>query len=75
MMEKSAGKAGPLIAQRMQDWLQDRDLASVRERESLARLPEAGRPSWQKLWEEVEAMRQRAAEKPAAVNQKSKSGR
>src|SRR5262249_31206140 len=35
MLEKSAGKAGPMIAQRMQHWLQDADFAGVRGAESL----------------------------------------
>ncbi len=75
LIEKSAEKASPMIAQQMQHWLQDSDLAGVRGRESLAWLPEAERASWQKLWDEVEAMRQRAAEKPAAANEKNKGGR
>jgi hypothetical protein len=62
LMEKNADKAGPEIAQRMQHWLQDTDFAGVRGPEALARLPEAERKEWQKLWQEVEALRQRAAE-------------
>jgi hypothetical protein len=50
----------------MQHWLDDSDLAGVRGADALARLPEAERPEWQKLWEEVEAMRRRAAERPAS---------
>jgi serine/threonine protein kinase/tetratricopeptide (TPR) repeat protein len=67
-MEKSAGKAGPLIAQRMQHWLQDGDFAGLRGREALARLPEVEHEKWQKLWEEVEVLRRRSAgsAKPAA---------
>ena len=61
VMDKSADKAGPEIAQRMQDWLQDTDFTGVRGPAALDRLPEAERGDWQKLWEEVEALRQRAA--------------
>jgi tetratricopeptide (TPR) repeat protein len=68
VMEKSAGKAGPAIAQRMQHWLQDEDFAGVRDTDTLARLPEAERGEWKNLWEEVEAMRQRAAKRPAAAS-------
>jgi hypothetical protein len=32
----------------------------VRGPEALAKLPQAERKGWQKLWEEVEALRQRA---------------
>jgi tetratricopeptide (TPR) repeat protein len=63
LMDKSAGKAGPAIAQRMQHWLKDDDFAGVREADALARLPEAERKEWQKLWQEVEALRQQAAAK------------
>jgi hypothetical protein len=52
-MDKSAGKAGPAIAQRMQHWLQDTDFAGVRGAEALARLPEGERQSWQQLWADV----------------------
>jgi hypothetical protein len=45
---------------RMQHWLQDADFTGVRGPKSLAQLPEAERKEWQKLWEEVEALRMRA---------------
>jgi serine/threonine-protein kinase len=63
LMEQNADKAGPEIAQRMQHWLQDTDFAGVRGPDALARLPEAERPPWQNLWEEVEALRMRATGK------------
>jgi Flp pilus assembly protein TadD len=61
VMDKSADKAGSEIAQRMQYWLQDTDFSGVRGSAALGRLPEAERGDWQKLWEEVEVLRQRAA--------------
>jgi len=64
VMDKFAGKAGPEIAQQMQHWLQDTDFTGVRGPEALGRLPAAERGDWRKLWEEVDALRQRAA-KPA----------
>jgi serine/threonine-protein kinase len=63
-MEKSADKAGHEIARRMQHWLQDTDFAGVRGAESLAQLQEAERQPWQKLWEEVESLRQQAEQQP-----------
>jgi Flp pilus assembly protein TadD len=68
VMEKNADDASPKIAQRMQHWLQNTDFAGVRGPEALARLPEAERKEWQKLWEEVEELRQRAGGKPAAAS-------
>jgi hypothetical protein len=62
-------RCGPEIAKLLQHWLQDADFAGVRGNESLARLPEAERKEWQKLWEEVETLRQHAAAKrPAAAS-------
>jgi serine/threonine-protein kinase len=67
-MEKSAGKLSPVIAQRMQHWLTDRDFNLVRGHANLAQLPEAERQEWQKLWQEVEALRQSAARQPTAAS-------
>jgi serine/threonine protein kinase/Tfp pilus assembly protein PilF len=67
-MEKVADKAGLTIAQRMQHWLQDIDFAGVRGAESLARLPEAERKDWHKLWGEVEELLQRAAQQPKTAS-------
>jgi hypothetical protein len=64
LLEKAADKVAPLIAQRMQHWLQDSDFVDVREAEALSRLPESERKEWHKLWEDVEALRQRAAQRP-----------
>jgi tetratricopeptide (TPR) repeat protein len=64
VMQKSPDKDGPAIAQRMQHWLQDEDFAGVRGDKALAKLSEAERKDWQKLWQEVETLRQRAAGQP-----------
>jgi tetratricopeptide (TPR) repeat protein len=56
VMEKSAGKAGPEIAQRMQHWLQDTDFAGVRGDKALDKLPEPERAAWRKLWADVAEM-------------------
>ncbi len=68
VLEKSAGKAGPAIAQRMQHWLQDGDFARVRGEKTPAKLPEPERKEWQKLWQEVEALRQRAAQASKTIS-------
>jgi superkiller protein 3 len=64
LTEKAADKASPAVGQRMQHWLEDDDLAGVRAAESLARLQEMERKDWQKLWQEVEALRQHVARRP-----------
>jgi tetratricopeptide (TPR) repeat protein/serine/threonine protein kinase len=61
LLDKDPNKAGPAVLQTMQHWQGDADFASVRGPEALARLPEAERPQWQELWQEVAALQKRAA--------------
>jgi tetratricopeptide (TPR) repeat protein len=61
--EKPEPKARALVGQTMQHWRKDRDLAGVRDQEGLAKLPEAERAEWRKLWAEVEALLQRSQAK------------
>jgi hypothetical protein len=42
--------------EKLQIWKDDSDLASVRDPEPLAKLPEAERKQWQALWAEVDAL-------------------
>jgi serine/threonine-protein kinase len=72
VMEKSAGKAGPVIAQRMQHWLQDTDFAGMRGDKELAKLPEEERAAWRKLWDDVAEMLAQAQRK-APVGKKSEA--
>jgi serine/threonine protein kinase/Flp pilus assembly protein TadD len=60
LLDSKAEKAGPAVAQKMAQWLDDPGFAGLRGPEALARLPAAERADWQKLWQEVEALRQRA---------------
>jgi Flp pilus assembly protein TadD len=64
VLEKGTGwpaKARASLPSQLQHWQQDPDLAGVRGPEALGRLPDADRHAWQKLWEEVEALRRKAA--------------
>jgi tetratricopeptide (TPR) repeat protein len=58
-------KASPqtrLAAQRtLQQWQKDPDLAGLRDKAALAKLPEVERQAWQKLWREVEQLVQKTA--------------
>jgi serine/threonine-protein kinase len=54
-------KVASEVRQLMQHWQQDEDFASVRGAEALARLPEAERSAWEKLWEDVRALQREAA--------------
>jgi tetratricopeptide (TPR) repeat protein len=42
-----------LVEGKLQHWQQDTNLASVRDKETLAKLPPAERDAWQKLWSDV----------------------
>jgi serine/threonine-protein kinase len=45
----------------LRHWLMYVDLAGVREREALARLPKEERQAWQRLWSDVDALIRRAS--------------
>jgi hypothetical protein len=45
----------------MQHWQRDTDFAGVRGADALSRLRQGERLDWQKLWQEVEALRQKTA--------------
>jgi tetratricopeptide (TPR) repeat protein len=49
-----------LVQKTLRHWQEDADLAGLRDTAALARLPEAERAEWQKLWAEVEALRRKA---------------
>jgi thiol-disulfide isomerase/thioredoxin len=48
------------VTKALQPWMVDIDLARVRGPDALALLPQAERPGWQKFWQDVAALRQRA---------------
>jgi serine/threonine-protein kinase len=61
----TSGKAADRVAVRatMRHWQHDADLAGVRDKEGLAKLPEAERAAWAKLWAQVQALLAEAAAK------------
>jgi serine/threonine protein kinase/Flp pilus assembly protein TadD len=59
-LKQGTGQAGT-VQQLMQHWLADPDFAGVRGPKALGRLPEGERRRWQRLWEQVEELRQQAA--------------
>jgi WD40 repeat protein/Flp pilus assembly protein TadD len=57
---KLADKGNPTrlyVQEQLSNWLQDGDLASVREAKDLAALPDLERQSWEELWTDVAALR------------------
>jgi serine/threonine protein kinase/Flp pilus assembly protein TadD len=60
-LKKEPDKTRQDAAMTMDHWLTDPDLSGVRDREALAKLPEAERSQWLKFWQEVAALRDQAA--------------
>jgi tetratricopeptide (TPR) repeat protein len=61
VLDKADARTKAMIAERIQHWRSDTDLAGVRDKANLAKLPEAERMAWRKLWEDVAALQRRAA--------------
>ena len=53
-------KARALVAQTLQHWKADADLAGIRDATSLSRLVDPERKEWQSLWSDVDALLKRA---------------
>ena len=53
LLDKEPEKARPAVTKKMQHWLSDTDFNGVRGPDALAKLPEAERKEWQKLWADV----------------------
>jgi serine/threonine-protein kinase len=60
LVQSGTTQARPAVAQTLRHWQQDTDLAGVRDRGALAKLPERERQKWQALWTSVEELRRRA---------------
>ena len=59
-VEKQTDQARATVLKTMQHWQQDSDFAGIRG-DALAKLPEAERKAWMKLWKEVQLLHGRAA--------------
>jgi serine/threonine protein kinase/Tfp pilus assembly protein PilF len=59
-LNRMPGNTNPAVRARMQHWQQETAFDGVRGSPGLAKLPPAERQAWQRLWEEVEALRQLA---------------
>jgi hypothetical protein len=59
-VESGPPQARPVVMQTLLDWQLEPDLAGVRARDALARLPAAERAAWQALWADVDALPRRA---------------
>jgi tetratricopeptide (TPR) repeat protein len=57
--ERAEAAEKQFVRERMRHWQQDADLASVRDEESLARLPDHERATWRRLWADVAALQKK----------------
>jgi hypothetical protein len=73
LLEQEPERPHGTVADDLQRWLWDTPFAGVRDLEALARLPEAERQAWQKLWADVAATRARAQGK--APRKRRRTGR
>jgi tetratricopeptide (TPR) repeat protein len=65
LLNKEPDMVRPVVVQQMRHWLADTDFVGVRGPQALAKLPEAERQPWQKLWHDVANTLARAqAKKP-----------
>jgi serine/threonine protein kinase/Tfp pilus assembly protein PilF len=65
-LEKGPEKARRAVWEKMQHWYRDSELNGVRGEAALAKLPEAERHQWEKLWQDVKELESRAFE-PQAI--------
>ncbi len=65
LLEKGPPRAAANVATSLQHWLMDPDFEGVRGPQALAKLSEAERPAWQKLWKDVADMLKQAQGKAA----------
>jgi hypothetical protein len=62
LLDKEPDKTRPEVTQRTRHWQQNPDFAGVRGPDALARLPQAERAGWHKLWADVAATLAQAQE-------------
>jgi tetratricopeptide (TPR) repeat protein len=61
-LDSGQPQARATVERTLQHWQSNPDLVGVRDKAGLARLPDAERQAWEKLWADVEALRKQARE-------------
>jgi Flp pilus assembly protein TadD len=62
LLAKDLNKFRPVLTKKLQQWEDESALAGVRGMKALQTLPESERTNWQRLWREIKALRERAAQ-------------
>src|SRR5262249_50361338 len=63
LAERDGPKTKEAVRQRLAHWQEDSDLASIRDKDALAKLPDDERKDWRQLWDEVAALFNKVGEK------------
>jgi serine/threonine-protein kinase len=66
LVESASPQQAAAIAQTLRHWLVDPDLAGVRDREDLARLPETEGEAWRSLWDSVDQLLTKVERPPSS---------
>jgi hypothetical protein len=66
VLDSGDAKAGSFVQQSLDHWRADRDLASARDADALATLPQAERDAWRALWAEVDVLLAKVRSDPAS---------
>ena len=61
LLQDADAKTRDGLQKTLRHWQKDADLASVRDKEVLAKLPAAERPAWQQLWADVAKLLKKAS--------------
>jgi hypothetical protein len=64
VLDKGPPRARPVAQQTLCGWQKDPDLARLRDKDALAKLPEAERKAWGQLWADVATLVKRAQPRP-----------
>jgi hypothetical protein len=64
LFDKDPAGNGPWVRSTLRHWQVDPDLAGLRDKDALARLPEAERQACGKLWADVDALLRRPVPEP-----------
>ncbi len=60
-MDSKDKQTKDLLRSRLRSWQVDYDLAGLRGRDGLARLPDEEREQWERLWSDVDALLRRVS--------------
>jgi hypothetical protein len=64
LARRGDARTSQAVRQRLEHWRQDPDLASIRDKEALDKLPDDERRPWREFWDDVSALLTRIGATP-----------